>query len=102
MGDDVSKGHDSAKVIRQPDNYDPVQANLERIAHAERQKQMETQVEQMIEKDKLDPRQQWYFMNVVTGRLIRTNHDYHRAEENRQPLKQINYNQAHDLWRKEE
>lgn len=102
MSDDVSKGHDTATVIRQPDNYDPEKANAARIEAAEKQKALEAHVNNMIEHDKLDPRQQYYLKNAVTGKLIRTNAMYHRAEENRQPLVQITYNQAYALYREEE
>lgn len=104
--DEGGKGHDSAVVIKRPDNYDSEKENALRAEEAKRQAEMvpqiEAEIEAMIERDKLDPRQQYYLKNIVTGRLIRTNHDYHRAQENRQPLRQITYNQAYDLYRQEE
>ena len=85
--EEASKGVDSATVVRSPEDE---------------QARVQAEMQQMIERDKLDPRQQYYLVNHVTGKLIRTNADYHRAEENHQALRQITYNQAMDLWRKEE
>jgi hypothetical protein len=97
---DVSRGTDSASVIRRPDNYNPLQGEAERKEVEEAE--AKAQIQAMIERDKLDPRQQYYLKNSVTGKLIRTNMDYHKAEENHHALVQITYNQAYDLYRKEE
>ena len=102
MDSDVSKGEDSAVVTVQPDNYDHGQAEKERIAYAQRQKEMREHAERMIAKDQLDPRQQWYLKNATTGKLIRKNEDYHRALENHHQVVQVTYSQALDLYRKEE
>lgn len=56
----------------------------------------------MIERDKLDPRQQMYYFNVTTNRLIRTNAQYHRAVENHDYLKTVNYKQAEAIYKKEQ
>lgn len=102
MMDEASKGHDSATVVKQPDNYDPVKANEQRIAEEQRRQALADHAERMIERDKLDPRQQWYLKNNHTGRIIRKEADYHRALENHHEVVQISYNQALDLYKKEE
>lgn len=94
--DDVSRGTDSATVERKNDDGTP-QADPREL-----QRKLAEHAEHMIERDKLDPRQQWYLKNAFTGLLIRREKDYHRALENHHPVVQITYNQALDLYNQEE
>lgn len=63
---------------------------------------MDEQTPEWVKAAQTDPRQQYYLRNLVTGRLIRSNQQYHHALENKDQLETINYGQALALYRKEE
>lgn len=84
------------------DDLDARMKELDAEAEQRIAEQMRQEAESFIELDQLDPRQQRYMKNKTTGKLIRSNMDFHRMMENQHGYEVITYNAAYDLYKKEE